>query len=106
MKLIILLAIILIALSVQGATLVSTNPQPTAMEYRLSGGPGWLPAQISGQTLRIDLGSYTEGTWAIKVKACKTDPLWGLQCSPEGDYTLTCPSPTGGLVEPILEIIP
>jgi len=78
--------------------LVSTNPQPTATEYRLSGGPEWLPSVVQGNTLQVDLGTYYEGTWAIKAKACN-----GMWCGPEADYTLTCPKP---LEAPVLTIEP
>ncbi len=100
-----LLVIIFMAVSVHAARLVSDD-QPTAQRYEITGGPSWLPSTMNGTEINYTFTDYQEGTWAVKVRACKTDPLWGLQCSPEGNYTLTCPSPTGGLTAPVLRIEP
>ena len=97
-KYILAIAIILIALSVQGAPFLVSDRQANAT-YQVTGGPSWLPAPtVVDGTMRIDLGTYYEGTWALKVKACN-----GPFCSPESDYMLTCPAP---LKAPILKIEP
>lgn len=87
------------------ATVAFANPflvsdkQAGATSYQITGAPDWLPKPVvSDGSMRIDLANYTEGTWAIKVKACN-----GVFCSPEADYTLTCPAP---LTAPVLKIEP
>ena len=67
--------------------------------YVINGAPSWLPAPtvIDGGMV-ISLANYVEGSWPIKVKACN-----GFFCSPEADYTLTCPAP---LKAPVLKIEP
>ena len=101
MKYIIAIAIILMALSVQGnaSPWLVSDSQPSATSYQIIGAPDWLPKPVvANGTMRIDLGTYYEGTWALKVKACN-----GLFCSPETDYILTCPAP---LKAPVLTIEP
>ena len=99
MKYILAIAIILIALSVQGAPFLVSDRQASATSYQITGGPSWLPVPVVADgTMRIDLGTYYEGTWAIKVKACT-----GMFCGPETDFTLTCPAP---LKAPVLTIEP
>jgi hypothetical protein len=104
MKYLIAIVIILTALSVQGAPFLTSDNQPTATYYTISGGPSFIPATVQGTAIHVDLVNYQIGSWPIKVKACKTDPLWGVQCSEEASFTLTCPSPTGGLTKPVIQI--
>ena len=107
MKYFIAIAIIFFtALSVQGAPFLTSDNQATATYYTISGGPSFIPARVDGTAIRVDLAKYETGSWPIKVKACKVDPVWGVQCSEEGSFTLTCPSPTGGLTKPVLKIEP
>jgi hypothetical protein len=106
MKYFIAIAIILTALSVQGAPFLTSDNQATATYYTISGGPSFIPATVQGTAIRVDLVNYQVGSWPIKVKACKIDPLWGLQCSEETAFTLTCPAPTGGLTKPVMKIEP
>jgi hypothetical protein len=76
-----------------------SDKQAGATSYVVTGAPDWLPAPVVADgTMRIDLGTYFEGSWAIKVKACA-----GVYCGPEADYTLTCPAP---LTAPVLKIEP
>ena len=87
----------------EGPILSPTNPQPGATLYQLTG-PSWLPASIpaTSGTFRLDLGPIAQpGTYSITSKACKVDPLWGIQCGPVGNYTLTCYPPVT-FVAPIL----
>ncbi len=98
MKYILSIAIILTALSCQGAPYLVSNEQTTATRYEITGGPAWLPSSVNGTAIRIDLANYQQGTWAIKAKAC--NDIW---CGPEDDYTLTCPAP---LTAPVLKIEP
>lgn len=87
------------------ATVAFANPflvsdkQAGVTSYQITGAPSWLPVPVVADgTMRIDLGTYFEGSWAIKVKACA-----GVYCGPEADYTLTCPAP---LTAPVLKIEP
>ena len=106
MKYLIAIAIILTALSVQGAPFLTSDNQATAEYYTINGGPSFIPSTVQGTAIRVDLANYQQGSWPIKVKACKTDPVFGVQCSEEGIFTLTCPAPTGGLTKPVLKIEP
>lgn len=86
---------------------LQSNTQASATTYTITGGPSFIPSSVSttnGQ-MRVDLANYTQGTWPIVVRACKTDPMYGQQCSPTTNYTLTCPSPTGGLTAPVITIV-
>ena len=102
------IAIILVASTVFATPFLQSNTQAGATSYQITGAPSWIPSMVSTTTgqMRIDLGTYQAGTWPVTVKACKTDPLWGVQCSPTTPYTLTCPSPSGGLTAPTLTIVP
>lgn len=99
MKYILSIAIILTALSCWGSPFLVSDKQVGVTSYQITGAPSWLPAPVVADgSMRIDLGTYYEGTWAIKVKACA-----GVYCGPEADYTLTCPAP---LTAPVLKIEP
>lgn len=108
MKYLVALILIILAVSVQAAPFLQSNVQSTATQYTISGGPSWMPTSVSTTTgqMRVDLANYQQGTWPLVVRACKTDPLYGQQCSPATNYQLTCPSPTGGLTSPTLSIVP
>jgi hypothetical protein len=102
------LAMVLMATGVMAAPFLQSNVQASATSYTIAGGPPFIPTTVAttnGQ-MRVDLVNYTVGTWPVTVRACKTDPIWGVQCSPNTAYTLTCPSPTGGLTAPTLTIVP
>jgi len=105
-RIILAIAILLIAVTASASPYLVSDNQSAATSYRITGGPAWLPATFNGSALRVDLANYQQGAWPIKVRACRTDPLYGVQCSAETEYTLTCPSPTGGLNKPVLSISP
>jgi hypothetical protein len=107
MKIIAVIVVFLTFMATASAApfLVSDN-QATATSYQITGGPAWLPTTVLGTAIRIDLANYQPGTWELKARACKTDPAFGVQCSPEGNFTLSCPEPTGGLTAPVLSIVP
>jgi hypothetical protein len=96
----------LVAVMASASPFLVSNEQATATSYHISGGPAWLPSTVQGTSINIDLANYQEGTWEIRARACKVDPVFGLQCSAEGSYTLVCPAPTGGLNAPVLRIQP
>ena len=90
--------------SAQAAPFLVSNAQTGATTYQITGGPSWLPSTVTATNgaMRVDLSNYVAGTWTLKAKACKTDPNFGPVCSPEGTFTLTCPSNT--FTAPILSI--
>ena len=100
--------LILIATTLFASPFLQSNTQATATQYQISGAPSFIPSTVNTTTgqMRVDLANYTQGTWPVTVRACKTDPLYGLQCSLPTSYQLTCPSPTGGLTAPTLSIVP
>lgn len=106
MKTLCIVIFCLVAVTVFASPFLVSDNQATATSYQITGGPAWLPTTVLGTAIRIDLANYQQGTWPLRVRACKTDPVYGVQCSPEGNFTLTCPSPTGGLTAPVLRIEP
>jgi hypothetical protein len=106
-RIILALVIIFMAVTAQANPFLTSNAQVGATSYQITGAPSWFPASvINAGRVGIDLANYQAGTWPLTVKACKTDSVWGVQCGPAVSYTLTCPSPTGGFVAPVMTISP
>jgi hypothetical protein len=99
MKLVLTILFCMVSVTVFANPFLVSDKQAGATSYQITGAPDWLPKPVvSDGSMRIDLGTYYEGTWNIKVKAC--NDIW---CGPEADYTLTCPAP---LTAPVLKIEP
>ena len=62
---------------------VICDPQATVTFYKLTG-PAWVPATVQAQpdgSIKWDVSNAPVGTSTITAAACKTDALWGEQCS-------------------------
>jgi len=80
-----------------------TGIQTYKFEYTTDNGLTWkpglptpLPASTTAQadgSLKLDLATCPVGAQNIRVRACKTDPVWGEQCSSPSPFTFTRPSP-------------
>ena len=83
------------------------DPQSGVQTYQLSG-PSWVPttpisAQADG-SIRFDVASAVVGNNSLTVKACKSDPVWGSQCSSATPFSFLRPSapsvPSGTVLVP------
>lgn len=86
-----------------------TGTLPTEYQITLPTGQTWMvatsPALTTGQYgFKADLVAAPVGTTSIKVKACKNDLSWGMQCSPEVSFPLVKPAPPAAMSN--LELIP
>ena len=108
MRTILAIFFIFLAVTVNAQTLADHNTQTDVTEYVFTNQPSFVPSRVPvvNGVLSLSLANYTEGVWTFQSSKCKGDPLFGRQCSVPKDYTLTCPSPTGGLTQTDLYIKP
>jgi hypothetical protein len=88
------LAVLAMAGVASAAPFLVCDPQAGVTSYQLTG-PSWVPASVSAQTdgsIRMDVAGATVGSNALTVKACKTDSVWGVQCSTAVPFAFVRPS--------------
>jgi len=71
------------------------DPQTGVTSYQLTG-PVWVPtalvpAQADG-SIKLDVATANVGANSLTVKACKTDPIWGVMCSDAVPFQFVRPS--------------
>ena len=94
MKLITILFVLLFPVSAICAPFLVCDPQATVTYYKITGDGYWManvPAQVDG-SIRSDLSTISIGTHNIQICACKTDVIWGEECSSTIPFTFTKPS--------------
>jgi hypothetical protein len=95
------LAILAIAVSVQAAPFLVCDPNAGVQYYQITGA-SWITGNVPAQTdgsLKADVASAAVGTTNLTVKACKADTAWGEVCSVSVPFALVRPAapvvPTG-----------
>ena len=81
--LILALPLFLLPMEATGAPYLVCDPQAGVTFYKLTG-PVWLPTTAVAQpdgSIHTDVGAAVLGASNITLAACKTDPVWGEQCS-------------------------
>ena len=83
------------AASAQAAPFVICDPQTGVTFYKLTG-PAWVPATVPAQadgSIKWDIAVASVGATTITAAACKTDAIWGEQCSAYSPpFTFTRPA--------------
>jgi len=91
----IILAMAFMASSVFASPFLVCDPQTGVTSYQLTG-PSWVPtAPVPGQadgSIKLDVATASVGANSLTVKACITDPLWGVLCSDAVPFVFTRPA--------------
>jgi hypothetical protein len=69
------------------------DPQAGVTSYKLTG-PAWIPSSVPAQpdgSIKMDVSGALVGSTSLTIAACKTDPIWGEQCSSTTPFTFTRP---------------
>lgn len=88
---------ILFAPYANAAPYLVCDPQAGVTHYKITGDNYWtvsVPAQADG-SIRSDLAGISSGAHAVSVSACKSDGLWGEQCSAAVPFVFTRPTAPG-----------
>ena len=92
--LVIILSILIPSISLAAPFLVS-DPNPSAVGgYSEITGAVWAPSPVNTQangSIRVDMTAAPVGASNIQVRVCKTDSVWGVQCSSFVPFTWTRP---------------
>jgi hypothetical protein len=97
----------LVATAAYPSPFLVCDSQAGVTTYTLTG-PSWVPttpisAQADG-SIRFDVASAVVGNNSLTIKACKSDPVWGSQCSSATPFTFLRPSapsvPSGAVLAP------
>jgi len=93
--LLIVLAMAFMASPVFASPFLVCDPQTGVTSYQLTG-PSWVPtAPVPGQadgSIKLDVTTASVGANSLTVKACITDPLWGVLCSDAVPFVFTRPA--------------
>lgn len=87
--------VLALAVSVSAAPTLICSPQAGVTSYRLTG-PSWVPTSVPAQSngsINMDVSSAAVGTTSLTVRACKTDAVWGEQCSVPVPFDFNRPAP-------------
>ena len=89
------MGILLYAPTSFAAPFLVCDPQTGVTSYQLTG-PAWVPiipvpAQADG-SIKLDVATASVGANSLTVKACKTDPIWGVMCSDAVPFVFTRPA--------------
>lgn len=90
----IVLSILLSSTVTLASPFLICDPQIGVTNYKLTG-PAWVPATVTAQSdgsIKMDVSGSTVGNNSLTVAACKTDVVWGEQCSVFVPFTFTRPS--------------
>lgn len=105
-KLLIVLAMVLMASSAWANPFIVCDPQAGVTSYKVTGAAwatGTVPAQADG-SIRMDIQGAPVGTSNLNFSACADDPIWGEQCSVTAPFSFTRPgipaAPTGAKLVP------
>ena len=87
--------LVLMAGSLFASPFLVCDPQTGVTSYQLTG-PSWVPtipvpAQADG-SIKLDVATASVGANSLTVKACITDPLWGVMCSDAVPFVFTRPA--------------
>ena len=106
MSLLIVASVICLPVMTMAAPFMVCDPQAGVTFYKLTG-PAWLPTNVPAQpdgSLKVDVGTALVGVNNTTVAACKTDAVWGEQCSSTTPFIFTRPAtptiPTGAKLVP------
>lgn len=83
-----------IPMTALGNPFLVCDPQAGVTNYKLTG-PGWIPASVTAQadgSLRMDVAEANVGANSLTIKACKTDPVWGEQCTTAVPFIFSRPA--------------
>jgi hypothetical protein len=104
-KVMILLAIVLMATSALAAPFIACDPQTGVTNYQIAPDttkgtltlPTGIPATtsaIADGSLKLDIATVPAGTYNLLFRACKVDSIWGTLCSTaQSPFTFTRPIP-------------
>ena len=70
------------------------DPQTGVTSYQLTG-PPWVPMSASAQadgSIKLDIATASVGANSLTLKACITDPVWGVLCSDAVPFDFIRPS--------------
>jgi hypothetical protein len=86
---------VVVSTTVWAAPFLVCDPQSGVQVYKLTG-PVWVPATVPAQpdgAIRMDITAAEAGAiTSLTVKACKSDPIWGEQCSAAVPFEFTRPA--------------
>jgi hypothetical protein len=101
LAMVIVLGIVAICLA---APFLICDPQAGVTSYQLT---GWTPTTVTAETngsIRLDVATAVVGNNSLGIRACKSDPVWGQQCSSSTPFTFLRPSapsvPSGAALAP------
>lgn len=86
-KLILAMAILLVAASAYAAPFLVSDPQANTETYEITGAIAAVVAAQPDGSLRYDLSAIPAGSYSIQVAACV-----GVWCSPTSPFGFTKPS--------------
>ena len=105
-KLLIVLAMVLMATQAWANPFIVCDPQATVTHYKVTGA-AWVPATVPAQTdgsIKMDISTAPVGTSNLNFSACRDDAIWGEQCSVTAPFSFTRPgtpvAPTGAKLVP------
>lgn len=90
----IILAMVFLATPAFASFFLVCDPQAGVTIYQLSG-PTWVPTTTPAQadgSIKLDVATANVGTNSLTVKACITDPTWGVLCSEAVPFDFTRPT--------------
>lgn len=77
------------------APFLISDPNPSAVGgYSEITGAVGIPSPVNTQangSIRVDLASAPVGTSNLSIRVCKTDAIWGVQCSSAVPFVLNRP---------------
>ena len=92
-RFILILAILLFPIEAFCSPFLVCDSQATVTHYKITGDAFWtgnIPAQADG-SIRSELATIPTGTHSITAVACRTDAIWGEQCSGPAPFTFSRP---------------
>ena len=95
MKIIAIVIAILFPSVCLAAPFLVSDPNPSAVGgYSEVTGAVGIPSPVNTQangSIRVDMTAAPVGVSNIQIRVCKTDAIWGPQCSPFVPFTWTRP---------------
>lgn len=106
MKLILsILMVLMTAVVAIGAPFLVCDYQAGVSFYQVDGlppgmnGTQSIPAHNATYGFKYDIGNLPPGTYTLKARACRSDPLWGGACSADSNpLSFTRPAVPSGVV--------